>query len=167
VANLAYLELFEGRIDESERQFRRALTLDPELHWAHSGLWVIAGRRGREAEQIAELRPWIAGLGQQELLEAFDAMPAGSPYSEIARRVGGLAEELSHRQRVPIGLGAAILAGGGERELDLAEAWLVRAFETRDPELVWLAMDPAWEPLRKRPRIVRMLAEMGLPGPAS
>ena len=39
--------------------------------------------------------------------------------------------------------------------------------DRRDPELVWLAMDPAWEPLRKRPRIARMLAEMRLPGPGA
>ena len=62
-----------------------------------------------------------------------------------------------------IGLGVAILAGAGE--LDLAERWLERAYAARDPELVWLATDPAYEPLQKRPRIVKMLAEMGLPGP--
>ena len=64
-----------------------------------------------------------------------------------------------------IGLGVSILANAGE--IDLAERWLVRAYEARDPELVWLATDPAWEPLRKRPRVLEMLREMGLPGPAA
>ncbi len=163
-ADLAYLELFEGRDDLAERHFRRALELGPGLHWAYSGLWILHGRAGREAEQIAALRGWLAGLGQTELLTAFDALPAGASHREIARTVGRLAEELSHTRRIPIGIGVSILAGAGE--LDRAERWLVRAFEARDPELVWLAMDPAWEPLRKRPRIVSMLAEMRLPGGA-
>ncbi len=164
-ADLAYLELFEGRDDLAERDFRRALELGPGLHWAHSGLWVVYGRAGKEMERIKALRGWLAGLGQTELLTAFDALPAGASHREIARTVGLLAEELSHARRIPIGIGVSILAGAGE--LDRAERWLVRAYEARDPELVWLAMDPAWEPLRKRPRIARMLAEMRLPGPGA
>jgi Tfp pilus assembly protein PilF len=163
-ADRAYLELFEGRPDLAERDFRRALELGPGLHWAHSGLWILHGRAGRETEQIAALRGWLAGLGQAELLTAFDALPAGASHRDIARTVGLLAEELSHTRRIPIGVGVSILAGAGE--LDRAERWLVRAYGARDPELVWLAMDPAWEPLRKRPRIVRMLGEMRLPGGA-
>ena len=162
-ADLAYLEMFEGRADLAESDFRRALELGPGLHWAYSGLWVLYGHAGREREQIAALRGWLVGLGQTELVAAFDAMPAGASHREIARSVGLLAERLSHDRRIPIGVGVSILAGAGE--LDRAEAWLVRAFDARDPELVWLAMDPAWEPLRARPRIVRMLAEMRLPGP--
>jgi serine/threonine-protein kinase len=164
-ADLAYIELIEGHHGEAERLFRRALDLNPGLHWAHSGLWVIYGRDGREAERIAELRGWLAGLGQKELLAAFDAMPKGASHLEIARRVGRLAEQISRRERMSIGLGTTILAGAGE--LDLAEAWLTRAYAARDPELVWLGMDPAWEPLRTRPRVVDMLREMRLPGGAS
>ena len=164
-ADRAYLELFEGRSDLAERDFRRALELGPGLHWAHSGLWVVYGRTGREREQIAALRGWLAGLGQTELVAAFDTMPAGSSHREIARAVGLLAERLSRSSRVSIGVGVSLLAAAGE--LDRAQAWLERAFAARDPELVWLAMDPAWEPLRARPRIVRMLAEMRLPGPRS
>ncbi|MEZ5312399.1 MAG: hypothetical protein R2862_01490 [Thermoanaerobaculia bacterium] len=117
------------------------------------------------SRQIAELRGWLAGLGLQELVAAFDAQPAGAAHREIAGAVGRLAEKLSHERRISIGVGVAILAGAGE--LDLAESWLERAFEARDPELVWLATDPAYEPLRRRPRIVRMLSEMNLPRPAA
>ena len=163
VANLGYLDLFEGKVEEAERQFRRALELDPDIHWAHSGLWVIYGRAGREKEQIAELRGWLVGLGQNELLAELDAQPAGASHREVASAVGRLAEKISREKRMSIGLGVAILAGAGE--LDLAESWLERAYEARDPELVWLATDPAYEPLQKRPRIAKMLAEMGLPGP--
>ena len=163
-ADLAYLEMFEGHDDRAERNFRHALELEPELHWAHSGLWLVYGRTGQKKEQIAALRGWLAGLGQSDLLAAFDAMPAGSSPKEIARTVGLLGEKLSRTRRIPIGVGVSLLTGAGE--LDRAEEWLVRAFEARDPELVWLAKDPAWEALRKRPRVVRMLAEMRLPGQA-
>ena len=164
-ADLAYLELFEGRDDLAERHFRRALELEPDLHWAHSGLWVLYGRTGKKGEQIAALRGWLVGLGQTELLAAFDAMPAGSSHRERSRARSDCSPR-NCRSRAGFRSGSAcrLLAGAGE--LDRAESWLVRAYEARDPELVWLAMDPAWEPLRKRPRIVRMLAEMQLPGQA-
>jgi Tfp pilus assembly protein PilF len=164
-ADLAYLELFEGQTERAERNFHRALELGPGLHWAHSGLWVVYARTGRETEQVAALRGWLAGLGQTELVAAFDAMPAGSSHREIASAVGLLAEKLSHSRRISIGVGVSILTGAGE--LDRAEAWVERAFAARDPELVWLAMDPAWAALRSRPRIVRMLAEMRLPRPGA
>ena len=96
VADLGYVELFEGRMDEALRLFERALQLDADLHWAHSGLWVIHGRAGREKEQIAALRGWLVGLGQNELVAEFDAQPAGASHREIARAVGRLAEKLSH-----------------------------------------------------------------------
>jgi tetratricopeptide (TPR) repeat protein len=162
--DLGYLELFEGRRDRARKAFVRALELNPDLHWAHAGLWILADEPGRETERIRELRAWIAGSGKPELLAVFDRLPAGTTHREIARAVGRRAEELSHGERMSIGVGAAILVAGDE--LDLAESWLVRAYEAHDPELVWLAMDPAWKPLHARPRIARMLAEMKLPGAA-
>ncbi|MEO7793626.1 MAG: protein kinase, partial [Thermoanaerobaculia bacterium] len=98
-ADLAYLELFEGQVEPAERDFLHALELGPGLHWAHSGLWIIYGRAGREAEQVKALRGWLVGLGQAELLETFDAMPQGSAHREIARAVGLRAEELSRTRR--------------------------------------------------------------------
>ena len=162
--NLGYLELFEGRSAEAERAFRRALELDPAFPYAHGGLWVLYQQFDREPETLVSIRASLAAMEEKELVAAFDELPAGTPHREIARRLGLLAEGLSKTRRVPMGIGAALLVAGGE--LDRAEAWLLRAYEKRDPELVWLAMDPTWAPLRSRARIAQMLTAMKLPRPA-
>ncbi len=162
--NLGYLEVFEGHSAEAEHAFRRALELDPEFPYAHGGLWMLYQKLEREPEQSTALRASLAALDEKELVAAFDELPAGTPHREIARRLGLLAEELAKNRRMPLGLGAALLVAAGE--LDRAEAWLLRAYEKRDPELVWLAIDPTWAPLRARPRIAQMLIEMKLPNRA-
>jgi TolB-like protein/Tfp pilus assembly protein PilF len=162
--DLGYQGLFDRRWEEAERSFRRALELDPAFPYAHGGLWALYDLAGRDPERGEALRAWLAGVEERELLALHDALPAGTPHREALRQLGRAAEQLAERRRVTLGLGAALLAAAGE--LDAAEAWLLRAHRERDPELVWLAMDPAWEPLRKRPAIVRVLGEMRLPGGA-
>ena len=159
--DLAYLELFERRYAEAEAAFRRALEIDAAFPYAHAGLWVIYDRLDREPQRTEALRAWLLGMEEKELLAELDAAPDGTPYEEIARRLGRRAEELSRTRRLPLGLGAALLASAGE--LDAAEAWLERAYRERDPELVWLAMDPGWAPLRNRPTFRRLLADLKLP----
>jgi eukaryotic-like serine/threonine-protein kinase len=163
--DLGYQELFEGRHAEAERAFRRALTIDPAFPYAHGGLWALYELTEREPERTRALAAWLEGVGERELVELLRALPPDTPYREIARRLGSRAEELARTRRVTIGLGAALLASAGE--LDRAEDWLLRAHAERDPELVWLAKDPAWEALRRRPRIRAILEAMKLPLPAA
>jgi tetratricopeptide (TPR) repeat protein len=74
----------------------------------------------------------------------------------LLRRLG----ELSKGNYVtPYGV-ALIWAGLGDR--DQAFAWLDKAFADRSHWLVWLKIDPRWDPIRSDPRFHDLVTRVGL-----
>ena len=41
--------------------------------------------------------------------------------------------------------------------------WLERAYDERDVHMVFLGVDPKWDPLREDPRFIRLVNRMKLP----
>ena len=56
---------------------------------------------------------------------------------------------------------ALIYNGLDEREETFA--WLERAFDQRDPKMVFLKVEPKWNNLRSDPRFQDLLRRVGLP----
>jgi eukaryotic-like serine/threonine-protein kinase len=56
---------------------------------------------------------------------------------------------------------AIVSAGLGDRKQALD--WLEKAFDERDPDLVFLNVSPRWDPLRSEPRFKEMVRRVGLP----
>ena len=75
------------------------------------------------------------------------------------------AEELSKQQHVSAHVRGPICLGLGEK--DQAFAWLERAFEERDWQMAWLAVDPFLDSVRSDSRLTRLIAKTGLGGRAS
>jgi hypothetical protein len=50
----------------------------------------------------------------------------------------------------------------GVEEGDEALVWLVRAFEERDPRMIFVKVEPKWQHLRDHPRFIRLLDRMNL-----
>jgi tetratricopeptide (TPR) repeat protein len=68
---------------------------------------------------------------------------------------------LAHERHVSPNEVALVYAWLGDA--DAAFAWLERALEGRESQLVYLAVDPAWEPLHDDPRFEALLHRLGLP----
>ena len=47
------------------------------------------------------------------------------------------------------------------RLVDKVFEWLHRAYEARDVNLIYLPVDPRWDPYRDEPRFTSLLAEAG------
>jgi hypothetical protein len=54
---------------------------------------------------------------------------------------------------------AIVHAGLGEFEISLQ--WLERCYDARDVHLIFLTMDPKWDPLRTEPRFSSLLQRCG------
>jgi hypothetical protein len=70
-------------------------------------------------------------------------------------------KERSRRRYISPTITAFIHAGLGER--DEACAWLDRAYGGRDFILVFLKVDPTFDPLRTDPRFAGLVRRVGLP----
>lgn len=159
--DLGLQDLFEGRGLEATQSFERALELDPSNPYAHAGLWIICHQAGRAQECWAPLRAWLAGIGLAGLADRGAAPETDARYRRRLIEIAAELETRSSVNRVQVGTGAALFAAAGE--LDRAEAWLIRAYEERSPEMVWLAQSPSWKELRRRPAIRKLIDELKLP----
>jgi TolB-like protein/Tfp pilus assembly protein PilF len=178
-----------GRFDEAIALQKRALERDPlsRTDLYNLGFRYLAAGRAKEAEgplkQYIELSPQGFG-GHAQLADAYllqgRAEAALAEYAKEADASARLAGEamahhlLGHHDRSEAALQelakeysdqtreiAAVHAYRGE--LDLAFAWLERAYDARDPDLAYLKPDWFLRPLHGDPRWAALLKKVGLP----
>ena len=148
---------FARRYDEVIEQCRRALELDSNFTPAHSQLARAYVGKGmyKEAEESAR-RP-----GEDpriSLLLANIYAAAGSraeAFGILAARQNSRGRELK-----PTAV-AGVYAWLGENNLALD--WLEKAYDQRDPNLVFLNVAPNMDPLRSSPRFQSLVRRVNLP----
>ncbi|HSM15209.1 MAG TPA: tetratricopeptide repeat protein, partial [Thermoanaerobaculia bacterium] len=150
---------FEGALGHA----RQALILAP-------GFWIGLMQEGQTLEQLGEPQPALEALEHAIRLSGANSKPvslsgyvlARSGRTEAARAVLARLEETSRTRFVPPYALALVHAGLGETSAALD--WLERAERVRDVHLVFLPVDPKWDPLRDDPRFVALLERCGLAG---
>jgi hypothetical protein len=68
-------------------------------------------------------------------------------------------DEIARERYVPPYGQALVYAGLGER--DRALEWLDKAYQSRDVHLVFITVDPKWDPYRADPRFQEIVARCG------
>jgi tetratricopeptide (TPR) repeat protein len=136
---------------------RATVDLDPHHFLGHWGLGLALQSQGKPKEALAEHRQAVALAPDATLLQPVLARSlALAGHKAEARQVLDAAVKaaphLSAYQQATVHLALGRMA----RALDLLE----RAGEERDPWLVWLKVDPMLEPVRKHPRLRRLLARV-------
>jgi hypothetical protein len=87
---------------------------------------------------------------------------ATTGHRDKARDVLNTLEQLSRKRYVPPFAQALVHAGLGER--DAVFEWLNRAFDVHDVHLIYLPLDPKWDPYRSDPRFEDLLMRCGFAG---
>ncbi len=147
------LAYFARRNDAAASRLTRALRLDPEDPAAHKFLSDVLWQQGRTMESGQHLQAWLAGLGvapleRRRVAAALDSGGLPALWRENARRAEGAPESAASRDGVPFKV-AGFYAPLGETGPALA--WLARALEQRDPQLLYLDADPSFDPIRREP----------------
>jgi TolB-like protein/tetratricopeptide (TPR) repeat protein len=147
--------------DEAIRQCRKTLELDPHFamgHWCLSQVYVGQQR-------------YAAAIDELELANKLGTTPlvirdlgwayAASGNTAKAREI---LEALKHNGQSggfsPYSV-AAVHASLGEK--DEAFRWLDKAYDERDSQITYLALDPELDPLRSDPRFPRLLERLHIP----
>ena len=143
-------------------ELRTAIALDPNFAGAHNRLGRVFLLTGLYEEAIAELQKGVT------LSRASSYMLAdlGYAYAVVGRKAEAAKvldelQELSRRRYVGPSHIALIYTGLAER--DRALDWLEKAYKEHDTELVFLKVDPRFDPLRSDPRFQDLLRRMNFP----
>jgi tetratricopeptide (TPR) repeat protein len=139
---------------------RQSIVLDPEFWIGHIMLGQVYGEIGRTDEALESLAA-AARLSDQNSktmsLRGYFLARAGQ--SKGARQILSALETASRTRYVPPY--AIALVHAGLREWDAAFEWLGHAYDVRDTHLIFLTVDPKWDPIRADPRFRDLLARCG------
>ena len=141
----------------------RALEVDAGFVRAHLVLGAVREQEGRHAEAVASMRR-AAELSERDPV-VLSSLAHALAVSGEAREARALLEELrqleERRYVPPYGL-ALVHAGLGERDEAYRRLW--KAFELREPNLLWLGVNPRFDPLRPDAEFKELLRRVGVPG---
>lgn len=141
-------------------QCRRTLEMDRHFKPAHLDLAMAYAEAGRYDESLAELEESVTPDDPRSVMLAI--------YGHVCARAGrgGRAEDilLDLRRRYSAGEASYDLALllSGMRRIDDAVQWLERAVDARSGLVVFLKVEPMFDPLRGDSRFVRILERLHL-----
>ncbi|MDM7923378.1 MAG: winged helix-turn-helix domain-containing protein [Pyrinomonadaceae bacterium] len=150
-----------GRLDEAESQFRRTLELEPNFRVSQMFLARTLGelKRYDEAIEIAEkARRNTAEASEPASLHAYLLAMSGKR-EEAAAILEDLRRDSEGKYVSPYGLAQVQLALGNR---DAAFELLEKAFRDKDLKMVFLKVDPVWQPLRSEPGFTALLQKLNL-----
>jgi TolB-like protein/Tfp pilus assembly protein PilF len=152
-----------GHYDEALRQVQQTLELDDHFAPAHQTLGWVYLHSGKQSEAIREFQNALelSGAADTDIQLDLGFAYAVSSRREEARRILVKLEQM-HQQGIVPSASVGILYGA-LGESNEAFAWLEKAYEERDPQLVYLKAGRRFEPLRKDPRFGQFVRRVGLP----
>jgi Flp pilus assembly protein TadD len=139
---------------------RRAILVDSEF-------WIGYMQLGQAYEQMGMTELALEALTDAARLSGSNSKPvslrgyllARAGRTNEAREILRRLETLSRERYVPPYATAIVHAGLGER--DEVFDWLEKAYAARDVHLIFLTVDPKWDPYRADPRFEALLARCG------
>jgi len=152
---------FGRRYDEAIEELRKALAMNPEFLGARLVLWWSQVAKGAYEEAITDIRRESAkpGLGTLKKLMLAYACAAAGKKEEASGILWELEEKLAGENRLAL-MSALLFTALDAR--DRAFEQLERAFQIREPGLLFLKVAPWAEPLRSDPRYAALVEKLGL-----
>jgi len=149
------------RYDDAIAQFRKILKAEPGLSQAHEGLWIAYHQKQMDEEAVRQARKFVSGKNMSDIAEALKRGHAEAGYRGAMRSAAGVLVGRSNQSYIPAIRIALLYAHAQEK--DLALDWLEKAFEDREPLMVYLNKDLQWDYLRDDPRFQDLLSRMNFP----
>jgi tetratricopeptide (TPR) repeat protein len=136
--------------------------MEPNSGFAHWAIGNVYVHKGMYAEAVSEYQKAIPLSGDSPDEPAMLAYAyALSGKKQEARQIIDELEARSKRNHIAPTIIAVIYGGLGEN--DRAFEWLGKAYEEHDFLLVFLKVEPMFDPLRADPRFTELLRRVNLP----
>ncbi len=147
------------RFDEAIVHYQKALAMEPTFRDALSALRSSYHQKGMYEESFEAARTLHVARGEYDVEDALVRGNLDGGYQEAMRQA---AEALMARSNSANAMRiAALLTYAGDK--DRALEWLETAYRERLQNMVYLGVNPKWDPLRSDPRFQDLLRRMNLP----
>ncbi len=158
-ATLGIRYWYGGQIDEAIAEFNKTLEANPEFGVAHWGLAQCYRQRGETARELEELRRAVALSGNSAYMRAHLAY--GLATSGDREHALAIQHELEveGRQRYASPYHFALIAAGLDDREAMIRA-LERALADRSGWMVFLPVEPEFNPVRQLPAFRQLLARV-------
>lgn len=157
----AHVALLAGAYHDGLQFARQAIAIDPGFWIGYFQFAQLQERTGEYDEALNALATGERSNGNSKMLSLRGYILARLGRREQARQVLATLEAIARERYVPPYSMALIHLGLGEP--DLVFEWLARALEVRDVHLIFLPVDPKWDPLRDDGRFRDLVARCGFP----
>ena len=161
-AALGWAFYFSRQYVQAVEQLRKTMEMEPTFAQAHVWLGEVYEKREMFEEAIAEFRRAIdLSVGSTYCIVRLGQAYALAGKKDEAQKILVELQELAkHKYVSSLDVGLIYLALG---EKDRAFEWFERAFGERSRGLVFLKMDPRFDPARSDPRFQVLVRRVGLP----
>ena len=160
INNLAAAQVYFVRhnYDQAIEQYRKTLDLNQNLPDTWGDLGMVLAFQGRRAEAIAAFEKQSSiGSGKAELGATEYALLGERDKAEADYARLDEAAKQQYLRPIDVARLSSLLGHN-----DAAFAWLEKAFTERDPQLIWLKVDPRFDPIRGDARFAGYLKRLGL-----
>jgi len=159
--NIGVLLMLNRQDDEAIEQFRKTIEIDSAYFMAHSHLALTYAMKGQRDEASAAYSQVEALVGATLSLPGKALIAALCGDTTVAHQA--LAKTLDYAATNYLLPSAVAQIYAALDDLPRAFEWLDRAYDGRDPFLMWLKVNPVFDGLRADPRSAELLARVGLP----
>lgn len=155
-ADLAAAFYYAREYDRSENQLENLLDLNPNFIRARVILAKVWEQKGEYSKALEMLRNAIEISSEDPVtVSALAHTLAVAGQSAEANKIVDDLQRSRKRRYISAGSIATVYIGLDNK--DLAFHWLEKAFENRDIDLVWLKVNPLFDPLRSDPRFNKLV----------
>ncbi|MEP7064554.1 MAG: protein kinase [Gemmatimonadota bacterium] len=153
---LAWTLISANRIDEAVTKAREALALDPHYGLAYVRIGYAQLIAGHPAAALEAYRQ-VEGFAPRSQAGMAVALARLGRRNEARRVLANMERDAARHYVSGEGIAWAYIALG---ETDRGMLWLERAVRDRNANLLRLATDPRWEPVRGDPRFVALVQKV-------
>jgi len=158
---VGWVYYFGRRYDQAIEELQKALAMDAEFLGARLVLWWALVAKGANDEAVADIQKELAkpGSGTVKKLMLGYALAAAGKREEASGLLWELEAKLASEDRLAF-LSTFLLTALDEKERAFQQ--LERAYEHREPGLMFLKVAPWLDPLRSHPRYRALVERLGL-----
>jgi serine/threonine-protein kinase len=160
--DVAALEYYRRHYDEAINLYRKAHTLDPDFLPFPYLLAQAYERKGAYDLSIEECRKaLVSSPTNPNILNALGYAYASAGRKDEAQTILKSFLEMRKQHFISPFMIAMLYTSLGQK--DDAFDWLNKAYDERDPQLIWFHIDPQLDPLHSDPRFSQLIQRMRIP----